>query len=154
MARVWVHGPSTRLLWGQGGDGAEAARYIEVWVRRVELPVPSGAGDLEALVMFVFRVLGGWAILLSIISVVHDATQSYQSGAPFAFASLGKTVYGVSHSALANLQAGIERYVHPMLWDPFALTILKTPAFAVFAVVGVVLYGIGLRRRGTNIFAN
>jgi hypothetical protein len=104
--------------------------------------------------MFLFRWLGGWSILLAIIAVVNDVTQSYQSGAKLVFASLGKDWYVISPTSLNALQAGIERHVHPVLWDPAMLTILKSPAFVVFAVLGVLLYALGLRRRGTNIFAN
>ncbi len=104
--------------------------------------------------MFLLRIIGGWSILVAIIALVNDVTQSYQSGAKLAFASLGKDWYALSPGTLNVLQAGIERHVHPMLWDPGMLTVLRTPAFAVFGVLGVVLYGLGLRRRRTNIFAN
>jgi hypothetical protein len=104
--------------------------------------------------MFLFRWLGGWAILVAIIALVNDVTHTYQAGARLAFASLGKDWYALSPATLNALQAGVERHVHPALWDPVLLGVLKTPAFLVFGGLGVVLYGIGLRRRGTNIFAN
>ncbi len=104
--------------------------------------------------MFLFRWLGGWSILVGIIALVNDVTQSYQSGAKLAFASLGKDWSALSPSSLGALQAGIEGHVHPALWDPVLLTALKTPAFAVFGVLGVLLYGFGLYRRRVNVFAN
>ena len=104
--------------------------------------------------MFLFRLVGGWSILVAIIALVSDATHAYQAGARLSFASLGKDWYALSPATLSQLQAGIERHVHPLLWDPVLLAVLKMPAFAVFAVLGVALYILGLRRRRTNIFAN
>jgi hypothetical protein len=104
--------------------------------------------------MFLLRWLGGWSILVAIIALVNDITHAYQTGANLSFASLGKDWYALSPSSLNALQAGIERHVHPALWDPALLTVLRSPAFAVFGVLGLLLYGLGLRRRGTNIFAN
>lgn len=104
--------------------------------------------------MFMLRLLGGWAILTAIVALVYDLTHSYQTDAKFVFASLGKDWYAISPSTLNLLQASVERHMHPILWDPVLLSLLKAPATGVFAVLGVGLYAIGLRRRRTNIFAN
>jgi len=104
--------------------------------------------------LFLLRIIGGWAILLAVIALVNDLTHSYQTGAKFAFASLGKDWYAVSPATLNSLQAGIERHVAPILWDPVMLAVLKAPAFAVFGILGVLLYLAGLRRRRLNIYAN
>ena len=50
------------------------------------------------------------------------------------FASLGKDWEAISPSSLNALQTGIERHVAKALWDPLVLGLLKTPAFAAFAV--------------------
>ena len=104
--------------------------------------------------MFLLRILGGWAILAALIALVNDVTRSYQTGAKLAFASLGKDWNSLSPSSLNLLQAGIERHVAPVLWDPVILTVLRAPAFAVIAVLGVLLYLAGMRRRRQNIYAN
>ena len=104
--------------------------------------------------MILLRILGGWAILAAVIALVNDVTHAYETGTKFAFASLGKDWDLVSPTSLNLLQAGIERHVAPVLWDPVLLTVLKAPAFAVFGVIGVLLYVAGLRRRRVNIYAN
>ncbi len=104
--------------------------------------------------MFLLRWIGGWSLLVAIIALVNDVTHSYQSGAKLVFASLGKDWSALSPATLNALQAGVERLVHPALWDPVLMSVLKTPAFAVFGVLGLVLYGFGLYRRRVNIFAN
>jgi len=105
-------------------------------------------------VLFVMRILGGWAILAATIALVSDLTTSGQTGAKLAFSSLGKDWYAVSPSSLDMLQASIERHVARVFWDPVFLTLLKVPAFAVFGVLGIGLYFFGLRRRRVNIYAN
>ncbi len=144
------HAERTGKLWAQPRDGSANRAYIGDMARDNR----TAGAQRESSLMFLFRWLGGWSILVAVIALVNDVTHSYQSGAKLTFASLGKDWYALSPSTLNGLQAGIERYVHPVLWDPAMLTILKTPAFVVFGVLGLALYGIGLRRRGTNIFAN
>ncbi len=104
--------------------------------------------------MFLFRWVGGWSLLVAMIALVNDITHAYQSGAKLAFASLGKDWTALSPATLNAVQAGVERNLHPALWDPVLLSALKTPAFAVFGVLGLLLYGFGLYRRRVNIFAN
>lgn len=104
--------------------------------------------------MFLLRIFGGWVILAAVIALVNDVTHAYQTGAKMSFASLGKDWYALSPASLNQLQAGIERHVHPILWDPGILTLLRLPAFGVLGVFGIALYALGLRRRRTTIFAN
>jgi hypothetical protein len=108
----------------------------------------------EAVLRFLLRLLGGWAILTAVVAVVNDLTMTYRTGAGLAFASLGKDWYLVSPGTLNALQAGIERHVHRLLWDPVMLTLLKAPAFVVLAGLGILLYGLGLWRRRVSVFAN
>ncbi len=104
--------------------------------------------------LFILRLFGGWSILAAAIALTYDITAAYQTGAKLVFASLGKDWEAISPSSLNALQTGIERHVARALWDPLVLGILKTPAFAAFAVFGVLLYILGMRRSRTNIYAN
>jgi len=104
--------------------------------------------------LFFLRILGGWSILTAVIALVNDLTHSYETGAKFTFASLGKDWSVVSPSTLTALQTGIEQHVSAKLWDPVLLAFLRLPGFAVFAVIGILFYAAGLRRRRQNIYAN
>ena len=104
--------------------------------------------------LFVLRLFGGWFILAAVIALTYDITTAAQTGASVAFASLGKDWYAINPSSLNALQASIEQHVAKVLWDPLMLGVLKTPAFAGFAVLGVLLYMLGMRRDRTNIYAN
>jgi hypothetical protein len=47
------------------------------------------------------------------------------------------------------VQAGVQRYLLPMLWDDVLLPVLEAPAFVAPAVLGVVLTLFGwMRARG------
>lgn len=61
--------------------------------------------------------------------------------------ALGELWYQVSPSSLNMLQAGTQRYLHPDVWDRVLLPIVLQPAWMVFAVPGIVLWGLSLLRR-------
>ena len=104
--------------------------------------------------LFMLRLLGGWSILTAVIALTYDITAAYQTGSRLVFASLGSDWEAIGPSSLNWLQAGIERHVARALWDPLIAGLLKTPAFAAFAILGVMLYILGMRRSRTNIYAN
>ncbi len=52
---------------------------------------------------------------------------------------LGELWFGLAPGTLNFLQAIIQRYLSPELWDPGIVTILLWPAWMVFAAPGVVL---------------
>ena len=104
--------------------------------------------------MFLLRLIGGWCILAAVVALVNDLTLSYQTGAKLTFASLGKDWEAFGAQSLTLVQAAIEKHVARGLWDPAIVTLLKAPAFGAFAVLGVLLYLVGLRRRKLNIYAN
>lgn len=104
--------------------------------------------------MFILRMLGGWAILVAIIALVADVTVAFNAGTPIAFTSLGKRWSELSRDTLLLAQAGIERYVHPFVWDPVLISVLWLPTWVFFLGLAVLLYLAGRRRRKVEIFAN
>ncbi len=60
--------------------------------------------------------------------------------------ALGQLWYWAHPGSLNLVQAVIERYVHPFLWDPVIISVLLTPAAIVFLVIGVLL-AFAFRRR-------
>lgn len=104
--------------------------------------------------MFILRMLGGWAIVVAIIAFVYDVTVALNAGTPIAFTNLGRHWFWLSSGTLNLVQASLERYVHPVLWDPMFVSVLKLPTWVFFLGLAVLLYLAGRRRRKVEIFAN
>jgi hypothetical protein len=94
-------------------------------------------GRLIGLVVF----LAGGAVLVRDLLVWIDTGH----WTPIA---LGQLWYQLNRSSLNLIQAVIQRYIHPFLWDPIILSILLCWAFAVLMVLGLlILVVFGIRRR-------
>ncbi len=102
--------------------------------------------------MVLLRILGGWSLIIAIMALVYDLTLLTQG--IYRLTSVGRHWFALSPSTLNLSQAGIERHVHPYLWNPVLTSVLTTPAFLVFGLLGIALYAIGRRRPAVNIFAN
>ena len=97
--------------------------------------------------MIVGRVIG-WIVLLAGSAVlVRDLLVwiDTKHGAPLA---LGQLWYDLNRSSLNLVQAVVQRYIHPFLWDPIIVSILLCWAFAVLMVFGALLL-IVFRRRNS-----
>ena len=92
----------------------------------------------------------GWIIFLGGLAVlVHDVLVWIDTGrwAPIA---IGQLWFDLDRSSLNLVQAVVQRYVHPFLWDPIIVTVLLWWAFAVFMVLGVLVLALaGAWSRGT-----
>ena len=60
--------------------------------------------------------------------------------------ALGQLWFDLNRSSLNLVQAVVQRYIHPFLWDPIIVTILLCWAFAVLMVLGLVILRISGRR--------
>ena len=101
----------------------------------------------------IFRVLGVWCLLTAAITLIIDVTQAISTNTWVA-TPLGQYWYNLHPPSLNVSQAAIERHVHPALWDPVITYILQSPSWAVFGILGVLLYWLGRRRRRREVFSN
>jgi hypothetical protein len=88
----------------------------------------------------------GWILFLAGLSVlVRDVLVSIDAKhwAPIA---LGQLWFNLNRSSLNLMQAIVQRYIHPFLWDPVIVTLLLCWAFAVLMVLGLVVLAISSRR--------
>ncbi len=95
--------------------------------------------------MVVGRVLGWLLIVLAVAAAGHEAISSIDAGAykMFAFGTLWAKI---DIASLNLIQAVIQRYVWPWLWDGVILNLLLLPAWAVLSVPGILLV-LGFRVR-------
>lgn len=98
------------------------------------------------MIRFLFRLLAITALAIAVVMAVLDATRTVAAN-DWVLTPLGASWLSASPSTLAATQAAIENYLHPTLWDPVAVAVLKLPGFVVFSVLALLLYVMGRRSR-------
>jgi hypothetical protein len=95
--------------------------------------------------MIVGRVIGWILFLVGAAVLVRDLLVwiDTKHWAPIA---LGQLWYDLNRSSLNLVQAVVQRYIHPFLWDPIIVNVLLSWAFAVLMFLGAVLL-LACRRR-------
>ncbi|MFO0996931.1 MAG: hypothetical protein U1F33_09625 [Alphaproteobacteria bacterium] len=89
----------------------------------------------------------GWILLLgAIASVVSDAIASMASGR-FALRPMGELWFSLSPSTLNLVQAVVQRYIDPDLWDNVIFPVLNWPTVAVLGIPGLALIALLRPRR-------
>ncbi len=104
--------------------------------------------------MVILRTIGIWLLLVAMIALTVDGTQSLASTEGWVMTPLGEHWFNLHAPSLNTSQAAVERYVHPYLWDPILVTILMTPTWIFFGVLGLLFYWLGRRRRRLEVFSN
>jgi hypothetical protein len=93
----------------------------------------------RAKTVMIGRIIAWLFIVLALIALGRDALIFVDSG-KFAMAPLGALWYAIDRSSLNLLQAVVERYISPTLWNPVIFTVLQWWAWAVFLVPGIALF--------------
>jgi predicted membrane protein len=88
----------------------------------------------------------GWIIFLAGVSVLVRDVLVWIDTKHWAPLALGQLWYDLSRSSLNLVQAVVQRYIHPFLWDPIIVTVLLWWAFAVLMVLGLLILVLSGRR--------
>jgi hypothetical protein len=88
--------------------------------------------------MIVGRVIG-WIVLLAGGAVLVRDLLVWIDTRHWAPIALGQLWYQLNRSSLNLVQAVVQRYILPFLWDPIILSILLSWAFLVLMVLGALL---------------
>ena len=96
------------------------------------------------MIRFLFRLLATVSLAVAVIMAVLDATRTVAAGS-LVTTPLGTSWLAVSPATLESTQAAVQTWLHPALWDPTAISILKLPGFLVFGVIALLLYAVGRR---------
>ena len=88
----------------------------------------------------------GWMVFLAGLAVLARDAFVWIETKQWAPIALGQLWYNLSPSSLNLVQAVVQRYIHPFLWDPIIVTILLWWAFAVLVVLGVLILALFGRR--------
>ncbi len=85
-------------------------------------------------------------LCVAVIMAVLDGARSVAASA-VVLKPLGVSWFETSPDTLNLAQAIIQRYLLPVIWDPFAIWVLNQPGFAVMAVLSLLLYIAGYKRK-------
>jgi predicted membrane protein len=95
----------------------------------------------------------GWVIFLAGVAVLVRDVLVWIDTKRWAPIAVGQLWYDFSRSSLNLVQAVVQRYIHPFLWDPVIVTVLLCWAFAVLMVLGMLILALSYRRtrRGVRL---
>ena len=88
----------------------------------------------------------GWILFLAGLAVLARDAFVWIETKHWAPIALGQLWYDLSPSSLNLVQAVVQRYIHPFLWDPIIVTVLLWWAFAVLMVLGLLILSLSGRR--------
>ena len=97
------------------------------------------------MIRLIVRTIGFWLMASAVVLAVHDGARSIAEGR-LETTSIGDLWFAVDSASLNISQAAVERYVHPILWDPVILSVLLAPGVIVIALLGLFLTVLGRRR--------
>jgi hypothetical protein len=95
--------------------------------------------------MIVGRVIG-WIVLLAGAAVLVRDGLVWIDTKHWTPIALGQLWYELNRSSLNLVQAVVQRYIHPFLWDPIIVSILLSWAFVVLMFLGALLLVLFRRR--------
>ena len=92
--------------------------------------------------MLGLRALGSGFLLAALIALVFDIGNALLGSSGFAVTALGNLWFTLHPTSLNGLQAGIQRYISPYLWDPVISAVLQMPIWAAFCALGLLFLGL------------
>jgi hypothetical protein len=95
--------------------------------------------------MLIGRLLGWTLVLAGIIVAVRDAMEWFKTGI-YPLITGGEVWYSINVDSLNLVQAVVQRYLSPEVWDPGIQTVWLWPAAATLAGTGVILLALFFRR--------
>src|SRR3546814_20829278 len=88
--------------------------------------------------MVILRAIGWALIVLGLLVLGRDVWQ-WADGMPFRLITGGELWFMIHHASLNLVQAVVQRYLLPALWDPVLVTVLLWPAALTPAGLGLIL---------------
>jgi hypothetical protein len=95
-------------------------------------------------VRFLLRFLGYLLIAAGFVALVIDGARSIANSAVL-FTPFGEVLAALLRERYFQIQPSIERNLHPLLWDPVMLTLLRAPVSLVALLPGFGLLRLGQR---------
>jgi hypothetical protein len=90
----------------------------------------------------VLRFLGLCLLATAFVTVVVDFTRSVAGGKEYV-TPLGETLMVLAPREMALAQGFIERHVHPFIWDPILVDLMRLPVWLTVGVIGCLAIRLG-----------
>ena len=91
------------------------------------------------MIRIIFKILGLFFLAMALITAVLDITRSIADSS-LIVTSLGLDWFNFSKDSLIASQNLVQRFIHPLIWDPLILPILQAPSWIVFGAVWLLLW--------------
>lgn len=99
---------------------------------------------MGASVRFLLRLIGYLSVAAGFVALVIDGARSIANSG-LRFTVLSETLTSVMHERYASIQPAIERNIHPLLWDPVLLSLMRAPTAFLALLLGFALLWLGRR---------
>ena len=99
--------------------------------------------------MILGRIIGWITIMLALMAVGAETFVALRAGA-YQGLTGGEIWFKIDSHGLNTVQAVVQRYIHPILWDPAIVSVLRLPLWATLGSIGSILLLI-YRKRGRRI---
>ncbi|RDJ20258.1 hypothetical protein DWF00_19855 [Bosea caraganae] len=93
---------------------------------------------------FLLRMLGYLSVAGGFVVLVLDGARSI-ANSTLLFTPLSETLTALLRERYALIQPMVERNIHPLLWDPVLLNLLKAPTAVAGFALGFALLWLGAR---------
>jgi hypothetical protein len=98
------------------------------------------------MIRFLLRFIGLLFMAVAFVFLVYDGTRSIAANA-IILTTVSEAWTMANATGMVALQRIVEQKGAAWLWDPVALSVFSTPAFAVCGVIGIVLLVLGRKKR-------
>ena len=99
------------------------------------------------------RVVARPLLLIAVVALVYDGTRTLAGGSGLVLTPLAEHWQALHPQSLAGFKALLAK-VHPLAWEVGGQRLIRLPAWLVAGALGLVLAGIGRKRRSPNVFVN
>jgi hypothetical protein len=84
----------------------------------------------------------GWAFAaIALIALAYELSAYAETGS-YRVIPLGELWFNMHVTSLNLMQAVVQRYLHPFLWDPLITTALQWPAWSLLGASGTILVAV------------
>ena len=102
--------------------------------------------------MIVCRIAGWLLVALALLLLGVELVVSLEAGA-YQGLALGQVWFRLDGASLNLVQAVVQRYLLPELWDPVAIEVLQWPGWLTFGLPGLAAVVLCRRRKSKRFFA-